>query len=202
MICVDVYNAAKTLIGGYASPDKSVLTTWKEFNVSFTSPADARYAKVKLYNFLPSVACVNYLDDVIFSEMRAAMPTAEVVNDVVLGVFDTYTIPSGAYTDTLHIASTHLTKDSDYTFINFRAGVPSWIGTPWFFRIRDATVGVVSGRVLYLFSTDERQNFSIGLPWNVKGHDLYVQVYQDSGASQTITMGPYSWHGFSPHMHR
>jgi hypothetical protein len=179
-----------------------VTATWVKHsnnNIPITVPSNAYFCHISLLNI--ELNGVIYFDEVIFSEQRASVSAGGTVNDVIFTVPGNYTIPDSVFTNTQLIPSAYLINDADYTFVTFQVYNPS-SATFWVFRIHDVTANTDSGRIIWApINTSDSEVLMIAIPWNVKSHDLRIQVYQNSGSSKTIYVGPLSWYGFSPHIH-
>jgi len=76
---VEFWNAAKSAVVGAIGFPASVVAGWNHPTAEGTTPSTARWALIKLYNYNPNVWVDLYFDNVVFSEMRSAVPTAGVV---------------------------------------------------------------------------------------------------------------------------
>lgn len=185
---------------------KDSFTTTPATDTDFgVNRANIRYIRIGLYCKTDAAGARYALfDSVIWSLQRATISAGGTVNDVIFVVPAFATIPSGVFTDTQLISSTYLINDADYTFITFQVYNPSLADgfAQWVFRIHDDTNNAYSGRVIWApRSTSDSTVLVIAIPWNVNAHNLHIQVYQSSGSSKTIYVGPLSWYGFSPHTH-
>jgi len=76
---VEFWNADKSAAVGSIALPYGVSTGWNHLSAEGTTPSTARWALIKLELWNPSVVLVLYYDNVVLSEMRAAVPTAGVV---------------------------------------------------------------------------------------------------------------------------
>ena len=188
-----------------------ITTSWQQkFTDVLTSPSNARYAHIILRNneFNGTI----YFDDVVLSEMRAAVPTAGVVaaaNNITGG---SVSVPP--YTWTTLVSTTIPDVDCECYFcepVIYSEASDYQLNAR--VRIYDSTDGTYypySGTSDYDFCPRVRALGSsafgpgcscfITIPKNVKGHTLEVQIY-----SFHATANHYAafvgW-GHSPHTHR
>ena len=189
-----------TIYGG------SGTTAFSEYKGEVTSPANARYCQIYLGVHTPATApaWVEY-DDVVFSEMRAAVPTAGVVAAASTIAGLSTAVPANTWTDICSITVPN--EDHETLFI---AGTVqrATIGVYCYgnVRIRDGTTYYPMSDGLHVSAPAQSASnyaqadfYGITIPKNMKGKTIYLQLNTD------ITDNWYGWlriWGHSQHTHR
>lgn len=185
----------------------SFVTKYAEFTV----PAGKYYARVVLRNYGTALSYeTNFYDDIIFSEMRAAVPTAGVVAETSSSVSTVGSIPNDTWTDVVNLTPTinHEMCFVDYCcLIESTSSAPT--GSPWAVLMR-ARIGTdyypSSGGIRRQIGiNDYRVPLSclFTIPKNCNGLTVYIQIKTVNMSGITITtQNVCSWWGHSPHVHR
>lgn len=181
----------------------------------FTVPADKYYARVALRNYgnISSYE-TNFYDDIIFSEMRAAIPTTGVVAAVTSGSWwSTTDLPELTWTDVASITVPNVDHEVLFLFasvqIRLNASETDDLSIVEA-RIRDGTTYYPTTNglfaIIYLTKTANsgclQATFSV--PGNQKGKTLYLQIWNPMTLDwhRTAKNGILTCWGHSPHAHR
>jgi len=105
-----------------------------------------------------------------------------------------------SWTTIVTIESTSLTEDCDYTFVFFYWSTSvSQATVKW--RVYDSTIARYSNTIIHFNPPAGSRYFGLlFLPWNVRNHNLELQVYIDTTETRVCVMG-WSWAGAAPHTH-
>jgi len=190
---------------------RTSTTSFVKKTYMFTVPAGKYYARVALRNYCSAATFeVVYYDDIVLSEMRAAIPTAGVVAAASSTYGSETSVPDVTWTTLFDWTVANVEMES--YFINAVVQVRSSVANFWLrVRIYDSTDGK------YYPINDVNNTYQVPMqfpaliysagtafftiPRNVANHHLYLQVLHSIGSS-TLFMARYAAWGHSPHMHR
>lgn len=222
------YDKNKTELTGqnsYISGTSSGTTTWKAWTGEVIAPTDAKYARVILANETPITGPSWILfDDVIFSEMRAAVPTAGLVcgkagysatgRALILDSWKemevNLSVPTGD-------ANAHEILFCSISIEHY-AAYNTYCGQGVHVAVKDVTDGIwypSDNHLLCPFcygqtwlsdpnDVEDFSNVTITIPKDIRGHTLEVYLYLKYKAAPTqyALIRRFTIWGHSPHSHR
>jgi hypothetical protein len=192
-------------------------TVWTPKNEVLLSPMDAAYAKLDLFIYEPTAASISYIDDVIFSQQKAAISIAGTVACTNSGTTSTTTINQGSWTDCNTIAvpdidheaffveanvvgDSEKTDNPDYIFGRIKA---TKAGETTVYYPTDAGYSYCPKIVLPQSShINHGGNMFFTIPKNLKGWNLTLQCIIDYSIGRTLDVKTWvvGW-GHSQHIH-
>ena len=208
---VEFWNAGRTAKTNTINLGSTLANGWNHLSNSATAAVNSRWARVYLYNYLPDAICTNYFDNVVFSEMRAAIPTAGVIAASSATYGNETSVPDLTWTTLFDW--TVASAEMESYFISAAIQVRSSPGADFWLRVRiyDSTDGIYYpindvGNTHQVPMIFPNLTYSAGtalftIPKSVAGHHIYLQVLHSLGASK-LFMARYAGWGHSPHTHR
>jgi len=212
---VEFWNAAKSYpnVGAIGLP-ASVAAGWNHLSVEGTTSSTARWALIKLYNYGPNVVVDLYFDNIVLSEMRAAVPTA---GTVVGGTYGTasQTLTSGAWNTVSSVTVPSSAHEILFFWVNLSClDNPAYAG---YLRCKLKLTKAGESDEYYPSNTDAQcpkyivrgskwdNSFmwTITVPKDRQGWSAVVQIYMYNTNSSSIAVEEEAgvW-GHSPHTHR
>jgi hypothetical protein len=212
---VEFWNAAKSAAVGAIGFPASVVAGWNHPTAEGTTPSTARWALIKLYNYNPNVWVDLYFDNVVFSEMRSAVPTAGVVAAGGSATTSTGTYNHNAWTASAATFTIPSTAHEEF-FIDVGIRNMETIAENWGLGIRikltksgETTEYYPNSALTYCPNREipggEYHSVSalITIPQDRQGWLVTPELYVDHADAGTVQIKVYcaGW-GHSPHTHR
>jgi hypothetical protein len=193
-----------TIYGG------SGTTAFSEYKGEVTSPANARYCQIYLGVHTPATApaWVEY-DDVVFSEMRAAVPTAGVVGGTVDWAGTWTSCPYLTWTSLGSFTVPNVDHEVYFVQVTIRRSNPGTLKGAVRLKIGSTYYPIADGsNGLSVFCYSEAaapelpsDGVLFTLPFNAKGLTVYVEYRNTMNLLMDCDAGIVGW-GHSPHTHR
>lgn len=205
---------------------KTLGTSWDYHEVTATVPTDGtyqanvRYARIHLYAGT-SATYTTYYDDVVFSEIRAAVPTTGIVNARAKTTGTAEAIRAGTW-NKMYCAITVPNEDFEVLICHIHLTTGLWIGSDGYANEFAVAVKNESTGEFYPSSDPEQcppgwinawnevkstalynyWTFVITIPKNIKGNTIDVYVYNFGIYDPMNGMVNWVIWGHSPHTHR
>lgn len=181
-------------------------SSWVTKSLEVTSPPLARYVQIEIYLWQPTVTTTAYVDDVIFSEQKAVISTAEIV--AASGTLEGSPVAVAQNTWTTILSFTVPSENHEILFSHIK------IVRSTYNAELSAAVRLKRGSNYYPSSVlakcprtecwphasvSSRDHVLITIPKNLAGETIDVQIYTSHADNYYATY--ISW-GHSPHRHQ
>jgi hypothetical protein len=200
MMILRWYNAAKADLGTETTwtAQDNPTATWQRLGGNLVSPANAFYVSVRLLN--ANYVGTLYFDEVKFSQIRAATPTAGTVSVADL-VIQNYTHTDNLWQKVADIVTVAVDTELYLVFTQFFATAVG-LSNDLYARVSDGTTNYPNdnGFRVPLNSTFKYASALISIPKNCNGKllSLYAKAATITGTAYSATIQ--GW-GHTPHTH-